>query len=172
MINAPDFVEYCALTCHGVNDGLAIGHLNKVPSLSIDSVCFQDSLKLTSYTFSTTQLSLRTREDTFPTFFQWAVDCFPNLEHFIVGAKFLEDFPLPANCFPNLVRFSLAADQPDAFWPKLIRAAPKLQYIHTDQPLARAKLEVINPILQVTPFKNIVGLTGDFNEYSGFGDYL
>ncbi|KAJ9079400.1 hypothetical protein DSO57_1035731 [Entomophthora muscae] len=172
MINIPDFVEYCALTCHGENDGLAIGHLTKVPSISIDSHSSQDSLKLKKFSFLATKLSLRTQDETFPTFFQWVIDCFPNLEHFVYDDAFPDDLLLPANCFPNLVHLHLAAEQDDDFWPKLIGAAPKLQYIYTDQLLVCAKLELINPTLQVKPFENILGLKGVFNEYSGFGSYL
>ncbi|KAJ9050541.1 hypothetical protein DSO57_1013555 [Entomophthora muscae] len=70
--------------------------------------------------------------------------------------------PLPKNAFPNLIHFYTNTEQPDSFWPDLINAAPNLLYIHTDTIQAKVlELETLKPLLQIVPYRNILGNTSD-----------
>ncbi|KAJ9090471.1 hypothetical protein DSO57_1001929 [Entomophthora muscae] len=98
-------------------------------------------------------------------------DRFPNLQNLYISDTIKPEnyfnlyrpktFSLPIEFFPHLIHFSSKAPQAEEFWPKLLDAAPKLQYIHTDyRPHNLLELTNQRLFLQFMPYQDIFGESG------------
>ncbi|KAJ9078272.1 hypothetical protein DSO57_1008402 [Entomophthora muscae] len=102
------------------------------------------------------------------------MESFSNLQHLYIS-NVVPDWmlPLSINSFPHLIRFYSKARQSDLFWTELVKAAPKLLYIHTDTIRSNIlEFEKMKPMLQLMPYKTILDDNGDKNERSSFNRCL
>ncbi|KAJ9079596.1 hypothetical protein DSO57_1033766 [Entomophthora muscae] len=73
--------------------------------------------------------------------------------------------------FPHLIHLSSKLPQAEEFWPRLLEAAPKLKYIHTNyKPLNLLELKNQRPSLKFMPYQDIFGESSELAEFIHFRD--
>ncbi|KAJ9049439.1 hypothetical protein DSO57_1024447 [Entomophthora muscae] len=173
----PNFAKHCTIiNCCYRNKikAEAIYSVRNIPSLNIVFPCRSTFASYGEAVFKTTKLSCTLDDSEFPFFFKWAMESFSNLQHLYIS-NVVPDWmlPLSINSFPHLIRFYSKARQSDLFWTELVKAAPKLLYIHTDTIRSNIlEFEKMKPMLQLMPYKTILDDNGDKNERSSFNRCL
>ncbi|KAJ9057229.1 hypothetical protein DSO57_1024673 [Entomophthora muscae] len=176
ILKMPDFVEHftaCSSYCEP--DNFMDEYAPNFPSLHFN--CDNDILNDES-PYQATKVSFGMESYDGSNLHNFTSDRFPNLQNLYISdtipkeGYFLSQsytggdlqkkpFSLASGFFPRLTRFSSKAPQADWFWPKLLEAAPKLQYIHTNyKPLNLLELKSQRPFLQFMPYQDIFGESG------------
>ncbi|KAJ9064851.1 hypothetical protein DSO57_1025957 [Entomophthora muscae] len=173
ILKMPDFVEhFTACFDHCTSDIFTDEYAPNFPSLHFN--CNSEFLNCKS-PCQATKVSFGKGSTHGSTLYYLTCDRFSNLQNLYISDTIqLENryssfhrpkpFSLSIDFFPHLIRFSSKAPQADWFWPKLLQAAPKLQYIHTNyRPGNVLEIEKQRPLLQFMPYQDIFGESGDIH---------
>ncbi|KAJ9069447.1 hypothetical protein DSO57_1018367 [Entomophthora muscae] len=174
ILKIPDFVEHFTVYAHSHDPHVFIDeYASNFSSLHLDS--YGDILNHGSL-YQATKVSFGKGSWIGSELCELTSDRFPNLQNLYISDTIqtenyysnfyrFKPFPLAIDFFPHLIHFSSKAPQADWFWPKFLRAAPKLQYIHTDyRPHNLLELENQRPFLQFMPYQDIFGESGELSE--------
>ncbi|KAJ9067280.1 hypothetical protein DSO57_1001387 [Entomophthora muscae] len=173
LLDTPMLVDHCTVRRYpsAQDEECSLADFKTVPSLEITIYHFP-SYQFVKEEFQATKLSLEMIYGWTINCFRWANECFPNLQHFYVENVVPDELIfLKSNCFPKLVHFYTSVTQSNFFWSELIKAAPNLMYIHTDSMQSNI-VENLRPLLQVVPYRNIMGFSGGTDEISGYNGCL
>ncbi|KAJ9069528.1 hypothetical protein DSO57_1017687 [Entomophthora muscae] len=173
LAKIPGFVDHLFLSGsnYGTDDCFEEYAIN-IPSLHFYYV--DDFLASKSWIFHATKVAFGQR-DFYPiSFFKHAGAKLPNLQNLYISTTIpLETIPLLHGLLPQLIHLFSKVPQHASFWPKLMDAAPKLQYIHTNH-IPHSVLEIENrrPCLQFMPYQDIYGTGSNILDQTGFKKYL
>ncbi|KAJ9073464.1 hypothetical protein DSO57_1016176 [Entomophthora muscae] len=174
IAKVPDLVQHCTMVGH--SDWNSTRPEILAPLKSVTSIDIKPhALSVIDFLsggepFQATKLSLDCSSYS-SKFIDWTISSFPNLQHLYINSTASDKMlPLKSNAFPNLTHFYSKFRQSNAFWTRLMMAAPKLQFIHTDT--IREGALKLNPSIQVRPYRNILGTPERENDKSGFNKYL
>ncbi|KAJ9064848.1 hypothetical protein DSO57_1025954 [Entomophthora muscae] len=179
IMKIPDFVDYFTVYTHNNRTHIFIEkYAPKFPSLHF--YCCEDILYREGLSYQAASVSLGYDSFDGRNLSNLTSDRFPNLQNLYVSDTIrLEthynilhgpgNSPLAIDFFPHLIRFSSKAPQAEGFWPRLLEAAPKLQYIHTNhKPRNLLELKNQRPFLQFMPYQDIFGESGELSEFFNF----
>ncbi|KAJ9053688.1 hypothetical protein DSO57_1021868 [Entomophthora muscae] len=171
LLNIPDLVEH--LTTKGRSEALSEFY-HKPYTTSIPSICFcSDDDFCEPLVWQATKVSFEGYVN-YETLFALANHSLPNLQElYITGIIPQEIFSSLQGSFPQLIHFFSKDCQMDCFWPKLLEAAPKLMFIHTDYiPPNVLDIEKQQSLLQFMPYQNIFGNSGYLDDLTEFNKDL
>ncbi|KAJ9068090.1 hypothetical protein DSO57_1032150 [Entomophthora muscae] len=177
ILKIPDFVDHFSVfSGYCQSDVFMDIYAPNFPSLHFN--CYNDIIRYES-PYQATKVSFGKGSYDGSKIYNLTSDRFPNLQNLYISDTIKpknyfnpyrpKPFSLSIEFFPHLIHFSSKAPQAEEFWPKLLDAAPKLQYIHTDyKPLNLLELEKQRPFLQFMPYQDIFGESGDIHYMSEF----
>ncbi|KAJ9066443.1 hypothetical protein DSO57_1009428 [Entomophthora muscae] len=171
LLNIPYLVEH--LTVKGQSEALSEFY-HKPYTTSIPSICLcSDDDFCETLVWQATKVSFEGYVN-YENLFALANHSLPNLQKlYITGIIPQEIFPSLQGSFPQLIHFFSKSCQMDCFWPKLLEAAPKLMFIHTDyMPSNVLDIEKQRSLLQFMPYQNIFGNSGYLDDLTEFNKDL